>query len=471
MKKNIIIILCCLAVSSAFSQGNWELVEEFDRAELGLEPKIAIWARKMQCFDSLNCIHVGVVGGVQTFIKSTTDGGKSWEIIFYDTTDYGKFFVAFKRCDCWDRNNCIIVLDSGYYWRGTNGLKDWKLNRLDTSVAITHMADVSFVNSRFALISANNNMEPVHFVSTDMGLNWQRYKFNLPDSLSNYIYIYGIRITPLNNSNYNSDTLMFVASNYEEKKAYILTTYDNCQTFNVSSNTFSRHDWLQHAPIYFFNTKHGFATANLRQQVGSKWVYTDWIYETTDGGLNWIERYKKSPGLTGPYGYMEFADSLNGICFSGYSNLLITNDGGKSWVKDTTIRNIEFQERVAFLNKTDIISVSTNDGRVYIQRNSPSTSVLNDLKINNTELSIFPNPLPAGAELALEFSQQLAGNVSIELTDILGRRAGETYSQYFDVARQTLHYKSPQGLSPGVYFLRVSAGSEVWARKVIIIDS
>lgn len=106
----------------------------------------------------------------------------------------------------------------------------------------------------------------------------------------------------------------------------------------------------------------------------------------------------------------------------------------------------------------------------YVFKTASIANVIWNLSILSNEIKVFPNPLPDGTELTVTLPLHSASVVRSELLDMLGRSVGETYSQYSEAGRQMLRFKTQSGLPAGVYFLRVSAGKDVWVRKVIVLD-
>ena len=133
-------------------------------------------------------------------------------------------------------------------------------------------------------------------------------------------------------------------------------------------------------------------------------------------------------------------------------------DPDNFWGLGTIVEEIEFVNNIKKL-KTEIESWFDY------------TLSVNDFHTVNTDLIIYPNPVFFGDNLNVIFNSQTNSTTEVSLYNLYGAEAIRPYKINLQQGINSYKINAPGSLSPGVYFLRVSAGSEVWARKVIIIDS
>jgi photosystem II stability/assembly factor-like uncharacterized protein len=135
--------------------------------------------RDIEAFDQFTAYVLSIGNGENSRIYKTTDGGKTWNLIFKNTNEKA-FFDAIA---CWDRNNCIAMSDpvDGHFLiiSTSDSGKNWKPL---TSNQMAQAADgeAAFAASGTCLITqGKNNAFLVSggsrarvFRSTDRGLTW-----------------------------------------------------------------------------------------------------------------------------------------------------------------------------------------------------------------------------------------------------------------------------------------------------------
>jgi len=83
--------------------------------------------------------------GYVAFISKTTDGGRTWTRVFYDTSTF-----YFNGIDCADEYNCLVVAegrDGAYLFGTVNGGTSWD-QRLFIPGRSASLFDVKYVTSR-----------------------------------------------------------------------------------------------------------------------------------------------------------------------------------------------------------------------------------------------------------------------------------------------------------------------------------
>ena len=87
----------------------------------------------------------------------------------------------------------------------------------------------------------------------------------------------------------------------------------------------------------------------------------------------------------------------------------------------------------------------------------------NDLS-NNGQIQIYPNP--ATEFITLSTAKNINSNVQVNIVDVAGRLAHQV--SYNNMQASAPHQIDISKLSKGVYFVKLSAGSEQHIQKLII---
>jgi hypothetical protein len=131
-----------------------------------------------------------------------------------------------------------------------------------------------------------------------------------------------------------------------------------------------------------------------------------------------------------------------------------------AFTKSYTSRNLGGSLRPAIVhlmgNDQPELVVGNTPGGLYVLKNDHSSSLSEDLVI-----TLYPNPLKAGQPMSVKADR----NVNMEIYTSLGQHIG---SSMFIPADQIISYPL-QGLAPGIYIARFTAGSKALATRFIIL--
>ncbi|HYX05686.1 MAG TPA: T9SS type A sorting domain-containing protein [Bacteroidales bacterium] len=150
--------------------------------------------------------------------------------------------------------------------------------------------------------------------------------------------------------------------------------------------------------------------------------------------------------------------------------------GSNSWVSTTTFRwyveNVRYPVLVIIRqdtpNQSNIIKTAFFTHAASLM--NATDEKLNELNLHGDELSVYPNPFIR--ELHVDYSLNTAGEVSIELYDM----AGKKIRTYLDNESQTAGYHTYTISSNdieagnGTYYLRIKLGDKTFTKKVISIE-
>ncbi len=240
--------------------------------------------------------NIGIVTGWNGLILRTTDGGVNWNSVAIPFTRslYGISFA--------DANNGIAVGDSGVGYRTTNGGVSWNVQAIDDSLYISFY-DVSYINTSTAVASGWGGKI---FRTTNGGSTWTSIGF------TEFIR-YGVSFTDPDHGVVAGDLNTLVRTTNGG------TTWEQAAVGTMATNFHC---------VRFYNSSIGVAVG-------------EWgaIFRTSDGGVTWQIITK---GIL-PLGVNPDAVNRNSLysvqcinsnraVISGSSEVLITNDGGVSWI-------------------------------------------------------------------------------------------------------------------------------------------
>jgi hypothetical protein len=234
--------------------------------------------------------------------------------------------------------------------------------------------------------------------------------------------------------------------------------------------------------MQFISTQIGYARSHS---------FTDKIYKTTDGGLNWSSVYEVSEDIRAFHFINESVGYLVGDDALAYKTI----DGGATWQKMTNIPYGYFVE-VRFFSKT-IGYVADDYGKLYKTTNGGNTwqqstesyqikdiAIVNDdvylggtfgkilkrslglTQTNEPDYSvskylIFPNPATGDVQIAAKENQHIT---SVRLMDISGRQVLKS-DHPVDPAHLSLNVSN---LPRGVYFVEICGENSIEQAKLIV---
>jgi hypothetical protein len=97
--------------------------------------------------------------------------------------------------------------------------------------------------------------------------------------------------------------------------------------------------------------------------------------------------------------------------------------------------------------------------------------IISDVPMSNviTEYKLYPNyPNPFNPTTVIQFDLPKTGNVSLKVFDILGREIATLINEQKQAGLHKVNFNA-SGLSSGVYFYRIAAGSFSQTRKMVIM--
>ncbi|OGU58327.1 MAG: hypothetical protein A2X64_09925 [Ignavibacteria bacterium GWF2_33_9] len=414
--------------------------------------------KKIICNDSMNCI----VWGFSTsstwcqFFRKTTDGGKTWNDIYIDSSYIIQNPISMHKIIpfndfAYKGNTIIAVGDSGrLIYSNNNGFSFkekffsgpnsqlYKIRLFDEMYGILYQIDYNIRTSNF-------------YETKDGGSTWE--KINLPDSLSFQFDKNGKR----GGIAYND---------YNIIKRGLFVTYFNRVYVNpdfwelswIYGNVDSVRTYKQDSLylIKFVNEKEGWKYGGGTIDPNS-FNLENVIYHTTNSGQTWVtQRDSLFTGfsVTG----MDAFDNKFAIATTGTSYVLMTHNGGMTWVEEQvdSIPNGWYATarypQITSYSSAYIITTSPSMIYKYTRDWSKpvdtSTVGVRYERIIENDFSVYPNPVKDKLSVS-DFSE---GKIEFEIYDMLGikRIEGKVFNEIYVAF-----------LPKGIYFLKLNNNNKV----------
>jgi photosystem II stability/assembly factor-like uncharacterized protein len=239
---------------------------------------------------------IGFNVGLDLVVKKTTNQGISWsQLIFND-----------NLIDVWfESENLGWVLSANKIMKTTDSGNTWNTVIIPGSQTITGLSTIYFIDSLVGFVGAGRNRI---FKTINGGNTWQRKNvFGTQDSslwTSDFFFI--------NNNTGWASTL----------NGDILKTTDGGENWLVQLQQLEIDGFTS---IYFIDSLNGWTTGR-------------YIWQTTNGGINWIKR------MDIPTIYLDdvFFKDLQTGWYTSFNRLYSTNDGGNSWYQISNVNGFNY---------------------------------------------------------------------------------------------------------------------------------
>ena len=333
INNKILLLFVLLIIFSelSFSQmkNKWVFNDSIDYEQPGtnyfIYPTDNIY-KSMDYFDKDNIVVLAYNWGYEYKIRKTSDGGSTWNTIYYDSTkrtgDGNQEMNLYDVCQI-SKNKIVI---EGYLWKPyqkfingvdsfvykSSGLikytndfgQNWNTISFDTSEG---MGKISMLDSLYGVAGYSKSGKN-SLVITEDGLT--TYKIiDLPSYIPGFIKIICLE------KNY----FIIFFNNYSENTSYLYKTDD--AGLNWDSILVPKKDII--IKMKFINKNIGFL------------LYENDFYSTNDGGNTWSKSQSiEDNTMNSKYIDFDFADEINGLIIDRSQEALYTSDGGKNWIKE-----------------------------------------------------------------------------------------------------------------------------------------
>lgn len=425
---------------------------------------MTIWG--MVCLDPDSSNHIYSASYLSGVVK-TTNEGKDWEILdFKDvpTTQGGLSNIIF---DPHNHNTLWVAGGTFGLLKSTDRGKTWQTTSMHGTFD-TYIVEVAVhpKDSNVIYVGQTGWMGRNLYRSTNRGVTWTNLQLG-----SDYVTaIEQVKFDP-NNSN-----IIYICT---DPFGIFKSTNNGASWFTINNGLIYFSDSLLYSveTIVIRNDSTNILYTLQRGRIfkstneGNNWYIMDTTFMTLDNNLApaSIEISPLNPKKV-------FVGSTSiariGSSSSSYSGLYYTTNDGKNW---------ERINRLIEGNIGNIVFDTHNPNKMYI------TSSYGILIYYDTLTNVIDNPLlfPSGYELSQNYPNPFNSNtvikyrvknkskVNIKIYDLLGRVVKAYYLEHSSPGEYQITWNGTNekggGLSSGVYFYRMQAGSFSEAKKLILM--
>jgi photosystem II stability/assembly factor-like uncharacterized protein len=289
--------------------------------------------RDIHCADSLHCIISAWYGvGIESLILATSDGGQTWRKVYRDTgrTSPLRWPLLTDGVAYPAPNLAIVVADSGYIQRTTDGGATWEERRIVNPELPVERGPISMCDSLHGVVLLTHPLLdsigslPFMMSTSDGGLTWHRLTTPEPPSTwaSQSLLIKPFCIAP--------DHYLCLMYGVQRRTAIALTD-DDGQTWTYVLDPFP--GGLKTIDPAYIGLQ--FFDARLGVLAGGDYSRRSVFARTSDGGHSWALVHNDSiGGWLGEMNTVFFRDSLHGVA-GGDDAVFRTSDGGVTWSRDS----------------------------------------------------------------------------------------------------------------------------------------
>ena len=390
-------------------------------------------------------------------LRYSTDGGNNWTTAFIDSSD---------RLDLVD----LEYLESGFaiagardstYYVSKDGFKTWQKKRFPDTVGVY---EVSFANDSLGAMRSSwlIEMEPPYPLQYYIAFTYdgtETWFESTPDfsDIKGNTYIDEIKwLSP-------QDFYVF-AFNYEFR-GLIIHSADSGKTYQRVGNYQDRL-----SDIHFLSETEWVACGHrsITNKDNPKYQI---ITKSYDAGKTWQRKLDTVRNGNKSLTNISFYDEKKGACNNQAAwNMYYTNDGGETWVSDTTY-DLDYGQgyglsdilsEIAFVSDGSLIGCSVLNGTVW--RQDFLTSVEETEAFS--EIRIYPNPIPRSRAATISLDIDHPGMYSFSVFSLDGRLL-DSYQTFLHTAQNTIEYQ-PENLPRGNYFLIISGKGGEASLKLVV---
>ncbi|MCU7496210.1 MAG: T9SS type A sorting domain-containing protein [Ignavibacteria bacterium] len=361
------------------------------------------------------------------FILKTTDGGANWSVLS-DQFKYMIYAFAMPTADIWcaagTGNSIFRSVDAGKTWT--------KISSPVTGVATMVFYAIAFADkdTGYAVGNAGKVIK-----TTDGGQTWT----NLTTGLASSNAVWDLAV-------FNGKTVIISAS-----LGKALKTVDGGQTWetlapNIAGSLFS---------TKFKDASTGYITG------GSKT-----LTRTSDGGKTWTAMdlpasLSSSAAIWGA----AFGKDADWI-ISGNGDICYSADSGKTWqvapamTSSTLIDIASFGDNIWIVGNNGTILHGSPSDPSAVEDGKPS--VVKDFALAQN----YPNPF--NPSTTIRYTVPSEGMVSLKVYNLIGKEVAQLVNESQAAGTHSIQFDASK-LSSGIYFYELRTGSNVAAKKMILI--
>lgn len=420
MKKRSLLnlmMIFLMGISSIYAQ--WQTV--------AIPPVSNVGWKAVEFWDA----NTGWITGDGKLIK-TTDGGTTWsEQNAPNNGDYNAIHAVSAQ-KLWMAGNFGSIVHS------TDGGATWTNQ---PSLVQDALESIQFLDENNGWASGWNG---TLLKTTNGGTTWvkQTFSFSLTSTIKNIFF---------------TD-----ASNGWGAATSLIRTTDGGTTWTKVSGSPLSDD------VHFLNATTGYILSNAgtgrstskSTDGGNTWTYTGQITNFYD--VHDIHFIDANTGYAAGFAFVAIA--VNGI--------KKTTDGGVTWVNETMPSSFMGGEFEAMTIKDGWGWAVGQSGIVMKSQIAGATSVKDISSVQDGGYILgqnYPNPFNPGTTIA--FTIPVAGNVSLQIYDILGNLAASPLSnQWYEAGNHSVYFDAASAqLNSGIYFYRLTAAGKQLTKSFILL--
>jgi hypothetical protein len=193
-----------------------------------------------------------------------------------------------------------------------------------------------------------------------------------------------------------------------------------------------------------------------------EFIYPVVTVTTSDAGLNWITT--EMPHYTLSYA-LDFRTPDEGWSASGIF-FLFTSDGGVNWqMLDTPDTSAVFD--LQFVN--DTLGFACGQDGVILRYTGSTTNLIDQEQLNSNGFELLQNyPNPFNPATIIRYQIETTSYVTLKVYNILGIEIKTLVNEEQSSGFYELEFKA-DGLSSGVYFYTMIAGSFKQTKKMLLV--
>ena len=434
----------------------------------------------------------GVVVGEWGGIFKTNDGGLTWEIvtkgIVNNVVPGNVARNSFFDVQCINPTSAVILRSNGIYLTSDNA-QTWSPRSIyDINVNGMHFMDLS----TGTVVGTLNAIDGIIMKTTNGGTDWvTQYsgtsgKLNAVSfaSVNNGIAAGAVGILRTTNGGQDWISPTAPPEVYELYDVKLVTSsvgYAVGRYGRIYKTTDGGISWdkkfsnnfYNFYGVAFFDEDKGFAVGDSIK-IG---VSYGLILKTTDGGSTWSKQVLDSPlqfndvTFTDNNNWYAVGTSVTTQPTSIIGRIFKSTNAGISWFEQQIpFKSTRFIEGISAFDNDNLIAVGW-DGMVLGTTNGGgTTSVEEDIVGYIPEEFIlqqnYPNPF--NPTTTISWQSPIGSHQTIKVYDVLGNEVATLVDEYLPVGSFKVEFNA-EGLSSGIYFYKLQAGSFVETKKMVLL--